>query len=70
MWYNIIMEYQKRINLLDDITYQTSKFRTRNWIEVNDESKGVYSSGSENKFETSMIMSTLCDYSGAYLHTN
>ena len=64
------MEYQKRINLLDDRTYQTSKFRARNWIEVNDESKGVYSSGSENKFETSMILSTLCDYSGAYIHTN
>ena len=62
------MEYQKRISLLDDITYQTSKFRTRNWVEVNHESKGVYSSGSEIKFETSMIMSTLCDYSGAYIH--
>ena len=31
------MEYQKIINLLDDITNQKSKFRTKNWVEINDE---------------------------------
>ena len=31
------MEYQKIINLSD----QPSKFRTRNWAEITDESKGV-----------------------------
>ena len=31
------MEYQKIINLLDDTTNQPSTFRTRNWIEINDE---------------------------------
>ena len=31
------MEYQKMINLLDDTTNQPSKFRTRNWAELNDE---------------------------------
>ena len=30
------------INLLDDTTNQTSKFRTRYWVEINDESKGRY----------------------------
>ena len=30
------MEYQKIINLLDDTTNQLSKFRTRNWVEIND----------------------------------
>ena len=30
--YNVIMEYQKITNLLDDTTNQTSKFRTRNWV--------------------------------------
>ena len=35
----IIMAYQKIINLLDDTTNQPSKFRTRNWVEINDESK-------------------------------
>ena len=37
------MEYQKPINLLDDTTNQPSKFRTRNWNEINDESRGTYS---------------------------
>ena len=31
------MEYQKMANLLDDTTNQPSKFRTRNWAELNDE---------------------------------
>ena len=33
------MEYQKIIHLFDDTTNQPSKFRTRNWIEINDESR-------------------------------
>ena len=36
------MEYQKIINLLDVTTNQPSKFRTRNWFEINDKSKGNY----------------------------
>ena len=36
----ITTEYQKIINFLDDITNQPSKFRTRNWVEINDESRG------------------------------
>ena len=32
------MEYQK-IKLLDHTTNQPSKFRTRNWLEKNDESR-------------------------------
>ena len=34
------MEYKKIINLLDDATNQSFKFRTRNWVGINDESKG------------------------------
>ena len=30
------------INLLDDATNQPSKFITRNWVEINDESKRRY----------------------------
>ena len=36
------MEYQKIINLLDNTTNQPSKFRTRNWVEINDELRGKY----------------------------
>ena len=31
------MENQKIIDVLDDTTNQPSKFRTRNWVEINDE---------------------------------
>ena len=34
------MEYQNIINLLDDTTNQSCKFRTGNWVEINDESRG------------------------------
>ena len=34
-------------------------------VEINDESRGKYESGSI-KFKTSMIRSDLCDYSNAY----
>ena len=35
------MEYQKIANLLDDaLSNQPSKFKTKNWVEVNDESRG------------------------------
>ena len=56
------MEYQKIINLLDNTTNQPSKFRTRNWVEINDKSKGKYDNGNI-RFKTSMIKSNLSDYS-------
>ena len=66
--YNIIIEYQKIANLIDDNTLnQPSKFRTRNWIEINDESRGVYNVNSQIKFKTTMLKSSLCDYSDAYI---
>ena len=37
------MEYQKIANLLNDESNQPSKFRTRNWVEINDESRGTHS---------------------------
>ena len=62
------MEYQKIINLLDDATNQPSKFRTTNWVEINDESRKAYNANSAIKFRTSMIRSNLCDYSDTYIH--
>ena len=63
------MEYQKIINLLDDTTYnRPSKFRIRNWVEINDESRETYNDNSYIKFKTSMIRSNLCNYGDAYIH--
>ena len=62
------MEYQKIVNLTDDNTLnQTSKFKTRNWIEINDESRGAHNVNSQIKFKTTMLKSSLCDYSDAYI---
>ena len=35
------MEYQKIANLIDDASSQPCKFRTKNWVEINDESRGA-----------------------------
>ena len=65
------MEYQKIANLIDDNALnQPSKFRTRNWIEINDESSGAYNVNSQIKFKTTMLKSSLCDYSDAYILVN
>ena len=62
------MEYQKIANLIDDNTLnQPSKLRTRNWIEINDESRGAYNVNSQIKFKTAMLKSSLCDYSDTYI---
>ena len=54
------MEHQKIVNLLNE-SGQSSKFRTRNWVEINDESRGNYAN-SNVKFKTIMLRSNLCDY--------
>ena len=63
------MEYQKIANLLGSAPNQPSKFRTRNWVEINDESRGTYTSN-DIKFKTTMLRSNLCDYADAYILVN
>ena len=64
---NTTMEYQKMVNLIDDASNQLSKFRTKNWVEINDESRGTYNVSSQIKFKTTMLKSSSCDYSDAYI---
>ena len=61
------MEYQKIINLFDNIPNQTTRFRTNDQVEINDESHGVYNTGSQIRFKTSMLRSSFCNYSDAYI---
>ena len=65
------MEYQKLAYLLENKvslseSNQLSKFRTRNWVEINDELRGTYTSN-DIKFKTTMLRSNLCDYADAYI---
>ena len=64
---NTIMEYEKIINLLKNTPNQPTKFRTKNWVEINDDSRGTYNTNSPIRFKTSMLRSSLCDYSEAYI---
>ena len=49
------MEYQKLSNLVDGASNQPSKFRTKNWVEINDESRATYNVNSQIKFKTTML---------------
>ena len=70
------MEYQKIANLLDDANVnqldanQPSKFRTKNWVNINYESRGTYSVNSQIKLKTTMLKSNLWDFSDAYILIN
>ena len=61
------MEYQKIVNLLNDESNQPSKFRTKNWVEINDDIREAYSPNRLIRFNTAMLRSSLCDYSDAYI---
>ena len=53
--------------MLNDESNKPSKFRTRNWVETNDDIKGAYSPNKQIRFKTAMLRSSLCDYSDAYI---
>ena len=54
-------------NLLNDESNQPSKFRTKNWVEINDDIRGAYSPNKLIRFKTVMLRSSLCYYSDAYI---
>ena len=61
------MEYEKIINLSDDTSNQPTKFRTKNWVEINDDARGTFNTNSQIKFKNPLLKSSLCDYSDAYI---
>ena len=48
------MEYQQIMNLLDNASNKPCKFRTKSWVEINDESRGGYNVNSQIKFKTTI----------------
>ena len=60
------MECQKIANLLESTSDNLSKSRPRNWVEINDESRGNYAN-SDIRFKTTMPRSNLCDYKDSYI---
>ena len=61
------MEYQKISNLLNEESNESSTFRTKNWMEINDNARGIYSPNKQIRFRTAVLRSSLCDYSDAYI---
>ena len=49
------MEYQKIINFLDNTLNQPTKFITKTWVEINDDSCGPYQTNSLVKSKTLML---------------
>ena len=46
---------------------QPTKFTPKNWVEINNDACGTYNINSLIKFKTSMLTSSLRDYSDAYI---
>ena len=55
------MEYQKLTNLLDKASNKPSKFKTRNWVEINHDISCAYSPNKQITFKTVMLRSSLFD---------
>ena len=49
------MEYQKIKDFLYNTLNQPSKFMTKNWVEINDDTRGTYYTNRQIKFKTSML---------------
>ena len=53
--------------MLHNIPNQPNQFETKNWVKINDDARDTYSTNSQIKLKTSMLKSSLCDYSDAYI---
>ena len=53
--------------MLENTPNQPSKYRTKNLVEINDDSQRTYGTKSQIKFKTSILKSSFCDYSDAYI---
>ena len=52
------MEYQKMINLLDNTSNQLTQFRTKDWVEINNDACGTCNTIRQIKFKTSILESS------------
>ena len=59
------MEFQKLINLLDNEPSQPSKFKRKNLVEINDDSRRTFNTNSKIKYRAEKLEPSLCDYSDA-----
>ena len=48
--------------MLDNTSDQASKFTTKNWIEISDQSRGFYDTNNDIRFKTAILKYSICDY--------
>ena len=53
--------------MLDNTSNQLSTFRTKNWNEITDQSRRTYNTNNDIRLKTTMLKSSSCDYSDAYI---
>ena len=61
------MEHQKIINLLDNTRNQSSKFRTKNYVEITYNVCRIYTSNDQITFKNTMLKSSIFGYSDSYI---
>ena len=63
------MEFQKIVNFPDIASdgKDLSRYVTKKWVEVYDQSQENYNPNKEIRIKTSMLRSDLCDFSDAYI---
>ena len=62
------MEFQKIVNFVNTNSDENlPRFTTKKWVEIFDQSGGIYSVNKEIRIKTSMLRSDLFDYSDAYI---
>ena len=64
------MECPNIMKFLDNTLNQPNKFPTKNQVEINDDARGTYNKNNQIKFETSILKSSLYDYSDTYIFAN
>ena len=52
---------------MDNTPNQPSKFGTKNYVQINDDSRRTCNTNSQTKFKSSMLKSSLCYFSDAYI---
>ena len=60
---NLVTEYEKVKKHFDNTPNETSKFTTKSWVEINGDSHRTYNTNNKIKLKTSMLKSSLCNYS-------
>ena len=64
---SIIMKQKKIIDLLHNTPNHPFNFKAKDWVKINYGSREKYNEDNQIRFKTSMLRSSLCEYSDVYI---